>query len=247
VVTWTGDNSFEIGDVEYVCSPMLRGGFPSQPGRFCLVKPRSEVEAYEQLLHDLAPRVIVEVGTFDGASTAFFADVARPTKLVGIDRRPTRSVALDDFVARRHLGGVLLAHYGVDQGDAPKLRGIVGADLDGQCIDLVIDDASHLLDLTRRTFNTLFPLVRPGGTYVIEDWWWAHATASESILPDEVPMTVLVFELVMACASAPGVISNVVANRNWVVVERGPAALDSTSFDLSTCYGPRGRALLTNP
>ena len=244
MISWTGDDSFEIGDVEYVCSPMLRGGFASKPGRFCLVKPRSAVEAYEQLLLDIAPHVVVEIGTYDGASTALIAELAHPDKLIGIDRRETRSIALDDFITRRGLSGAVSAHYGVDQGDAPRLREIIGTELDGRPIDLVVDDASHLLELTRRTFNTLFPFVRPGGAYVIEDWWWAHATASESILADEVPMTVLVFELLMACASAPDVVSNVVANRNWVIVERGTATLDPASFALSSSYGPRGRALV---
>jgi hypothetical protein len=249
VVRWTGESSFEIGDfedVEYVCSPLLQGGFRSEPGRFCLVKPRSAVEPYERLLGDLSPRVIVEVGTYDGASTAFFAEIAQPDKLIGIDRRETRSVALDDFIARRGLSGVVSAYYGVDQGDAPRLREIVDTELEGRHVDLVVDDASHLLALTRRTFNTLFPCVRPGGVYLIEDWWWAHADASESLLIDEVPMTVLVFELVMACAAAPGAIASITANRNWVVVERGGEPLDPESFDLSTCYGPRARALVTN-
>ena len=41
-------------------------------------------------------------------------------------------------------------------------------------IDLVVDDASHLYEQTKATFAMLFPLVRPGGNYVIEDWSWAH-------------------------------------------------------------------------
>lgn len=246
MITWTGAGSFEIADIEYVCTPMLQGGFASVPGRFCLVKPRSAVEAYEQLLRGLIPRVIVEVGTYDGASTALFAEIARPDKLVGFDRRETASVALEDFITRRGLGGVVSVHYGVDQGDATRLAEILDVELDGRPIDLVVDDASHRLALTRRTFNALFPLVRAGGVYLIEDWWWAHAGEAESILPDEVPLTVLVFELMMVCASAPGVISSVTANRNWVIVERGNETLDAASFDLSTRYGPRGRALVAD-
>lgn len=36
--------------------------------------------------------------------------------------------------------------------------------------DLIVDDASHLGDKTRATFDMLWPLVGPGRTYVIEDW-----------------------------------------------------------------------------
>jgi hypothetical protein len=37
--------------------------------------------------------------------------------------------------------------------------------------DLIVDDASHLGKLTRITWELLWPLVRPGGWYVIEDWF----------------------------------------------------------------------------
>ena len=37
--------------------------------------------------------------------------------------------------------------------------------------DLVVDDASHDGALTGRTLEHLWPLVAPGGFYVIEDWF----------------------------------------------------------------------------
>jgi predicted methyltransferase len=40
--------------------------------------------------------------------------------------------------------------------------------IDDQLLDLVVDDTSHL-GPTRASFNTLFPRLRPGGVYVIED------------------------------------------------------------------------------
>jgi hypothetical protein len=135
--------------------------------------------------------------------------------------------------------------YGVDQGDTRRLRAIVAAEIGDQSVDLVVDDASHLLAPTRRTFNCLFPFLRPGGTYAIEDWWWAHTYASEAFSPAEVPLSVMVFEMVLACAYSPAVISDVTTSRNWALITRGEADLDSDSFDLSQCYGTRGRALVT--
>lgn len=42
--------------------------------------------------------------------------------------------------------------------------------------DLIVDDASHQGWRTAVTFNNLWPLVRPGGYYVIEDWFYGwHA------------------------------------------------------------------------
>jgi hypothetical protein len=36
--------------------------------------------------------------------------------------------------------------------------------------DLIVDDASHIGHLTAATFTSLWPLVVPGGFYVVEDW-----------------------------------------------------------------------------
>ena len=44
-------------------------------------------------------------------------------------------------------------------------------EFDGR-LDLVIDDASHELHATKASFETLFPLPRSGGWYIIEDWIW---------------------------------------------------------------------------
>jgi SAM-dependent methyltransferase len=41
--------------------------------------------------------------------------------------------------------------------------------LDGS-FDLIVDDASHIGSLTAITFRNLWPLVKPGRYYVIEDW-----------------------------------------------------------------------------
>ena len=244
MVSWIDADSFEIEGTQFVCCPALRGGFQSAPRRFCLVKPRSAVEAYERLLDSAAPKNIVEVGVFDGASSAFIAELARPRKLVGIDLAKPTSDALVEFIERRHLDDVVSMHFNVDQADASQLESIVAAEFGEEDLDLVIDDASHLLDATRRTFNALFPRLRPGATYIIEDWWWANTYKSEVIWPDEAPLSSMVFELVLAGAYEPEIVANVTTNRNWALVTRGDAVIHAETFELSQCYGPRGRALM---
>jgi cephalosporin hydroxylase len=63
-------------------------------------------------------------------------------------------------------------HYGVSQDDAKKLKEIVNTDFGGE-LDLVVDDASHFYEQTKTSFKTLFPLVRLGGLYIVEDWSWS--------------------------------------------------------------------------
>ena len=239
MLRWRGD-SFRIDEFEYVCRPLAVNSFPSEPGRFCLLKPIDAVEAFEELLLRVRPRSIVEVGMHDGASTAFFEQIARPAKIVGFDLRKDSSPALTDFIERRQLRSILRPYYNVDQSDAQHIREIIDFEFDGP-VDLVVDDASHLLNPTRQTFNALFPALGPGGIYVIEDWWWAHA--ERPIWIDEAPLTALVFELLLASAYEPEIVASVTASRDWASVIRGPTTLDET-FDLSACYGDRGRDLL---
>lgn len=40
--------------------------------------------------------------------------------------------------------------------------------------DIIIDDGSHVNEHIITSFNTLFPLLRPGGFYVIEDLWTTY-------------------------------------------------------------------------
>jgi hypothetical protein len=242
VLTWINDDSFEIGDTTFVCRP-IGHRFPSEPGRFCLLKPRHEVEWYERFLADRAPQRIVEVGAYDGASSALFAELARPQRLVAIDQREEPTAAFTDFIARRGLTGVVTPSYGVDQADAPRLREIVTEAFGAVELDLVVDDASHLVEPTRITFNCLFPRLKPGGMYLIEDWSWAHSGLGH-LWEDRQPLTKVIFELVLACASRPQAVANVHVFKNYVLVERGPQAIDPRSFDLASCFGPRAAAVL---
>jgi hypothetical protein len=47
----------------------------------------------------------------------------------------------------------------------------------------VLDDASHQYEPTKASFETLFPLLRPGGLYIIKDWSWGCWPT----LPDKFP------------------------------------------------------------
>ena len=246
VVTWIADDAFELGGTTYFCRP-VGGRFPSEPGRFCLLKAPPEVEWYEHFLRDRSGRSIVEVGSYDGASSAFFAEIAHPTRLITIDRRPEPTAALTEFIARRDLGAVVTPYNGVDQGDTTRLREILDEAFGTAPIDLVVDDASHLVDLTRTTFNCLFPRLAVGGSYVIEDWAWAHNfMGKDHPLADQRPLTALIFELILACASQPKVVKSVNVFRHCAVIERGPAEIDPATFDLAKCFGPRGAALIAD-
>lgn len=77
------------------------------------------------------------------------------------------------YVESRSLEERISTYWGVDQSDQAKLRKIVVSEFSGP-LDLVLDDASHLFAETKTSFETLFPMLRPGGLYIIEDWAWSY-------------------------------------------------------------------------
>src|ERR1044071_9872210 len=113
---------------------------------------------YDRIFAELqtnAP-VIVELGVQSGGSLRLWKDTFPDATIIGFDASlPDNCVALNCTLVQ-------------------GLQGVV-ADLEkilahADPIDIVIDDCSHLAAPTRLAFNTLFPHVRPGGFYVVEDW-----------------------------------------------------------------------------
>jgi hypothetical protein len=117
-------------------------------------------------------KAIFELGIWDGGSTVFWFEYFRPTKLVAVDYLDREDdPAFRGYVGRENLSGRLKTYWRTDQSDRERLQAIV-ADEFTTPLDLVIDDASHELHATRASFETLFPLLRPGGMYLVEDWAW---------------------------------------------------------------------------
>ena len=241
MIEWTGESEFRVGSTEFVCC--LPGTeIESTPKRFMIQKARWAIDEYALLIELLRPRTILEVGLLRGGSIALLSLLAQPEKLVGVELSPQRLPHLDAFVADHGLGDRVSLHYGVDQSDAGALDRICDEDLPGG-IDLVIDDASHDWEPSRATFEALFPRLRPGATYLLEDWSWAHAPFR--IRRDRTALTVLVFELALACARHPELIERVDINTDWALIRRGAGELPAGSpFRLGELTDERGRGLV---
>lgn len=196
------------------------------PGEDGLVlwKTRALVEQYRSFWAERAaftPRRVFELGLWKGGSVAFWAEALQPERLVGVDlRRASGSPAFESYLAD-HAAKVAV-HWGIDQRDQSRLGALADAGFEGP-LDLVIDDASHLYDPTRTSFEALFPRLRPGGLYIIEDWAWAHwprFQGAASPFAREIPLTRLVAELVAAVGSGDQVRA-VSVRRGFVAIERG--------------------------
>jgi SAM-dependent methyltransferase len=245
-ITWLSNERFTVGETVFQTPPpgMLLTPDPMEGVDFFVMKDRALIERHASLIAELRPQRIVELGVFTGGSTALLAELAAPTTLVAVDNRPVEP-ALQAFLARRGLEHAVRVHDDVDQADRARLAEIVG----GEPLDLVVDDCSHLYAPTRASFNELFPRLRPGGQFVIEDWRWAHPhldADDDGLFEGETPLTRLIFEIVLAVPSVPGLIDEVVIDEESVRIARGDAPIDPPGFDIAACCRPRGRQLLAD-
>lgn len=252
--------AFEVDGVEFVSGYVPE----STSERFYIVKTPELIERYRQVCAEFASGRVMELGIAEGGSTAFMALVARPEKLVAIDLEPEPLPALDEFIAQRGLQGTVVPLYGVDQADRSRLHSIVREHFGTGGIDLVVDDCSHMHDPTRASFEALFPFMRPGGLYLIEDWNNDHrmrdaVSASlreqleagdedlrrqlrESLATEREPgqrhqpLTQIAIELMLARASSGDVVASVTVDDAWISVRRGPAEVDPETFALGGLY-----------
>jgi predicted O-methyltransferase YrrM len=252
MLNWEDDVRFVLGGVTFQTVPpeeFMPREVPGE-GEFAIFKSPALVEHYAALVTELRPQRVFELGISMGGSTVFFTELARPRRLVAIDLRPREDVIerIERLAADRGLSGALRTVGEVDQADRPRLAQIIEEEFDGSSLDLVVDDCSHMYEPTRASFNELFPRLRPGGVYVIEDWAWAHnpldSDHPEGWLPDEVPLTRLLFEIGLAIPSVPGLIKEISIDGEAAVITRGDAEVDPSDFDISACSSPRGQALL---
>jgi hypothetical protein len=213
-----------------------------------LYKTKELVEQYRLFFShypNFHPHQVFELGIFDGGSTVFWYELFKPNKFVAIDILDrTDSPYFRRYVESHGLRQQIKTYWKTDQNDKKKLRSICTSEFTGN-LDLVIDDASHMYEPTRSSFEALFPLCKPGGLYIIEDWAWGHWP--DFIKPDhpwancEV-LTRLVTELVESAGTSPLLISNMVVYQGFVVIERGPLQFEnSRDFNLEQHIVRRSR------
>ena len=225
-------------------------------GPVTLKKPHWMIERYLALAEDYQGANMVELGLWDGGSTVFLAAVFAPRALIGfeLDDRPLPH--LEQYIESAPSGMVIHGAVGVDQSDTATLGRILDAHIDGP-LDVVIDDASHMLDPSTASFEYLFPQLREGGVYVLEDWSHDHQTAEGIRLAIEdgtldpaafegldVPshtMSRLLLDLVLLSGSGNGMIDDIWIRQGFAEIRRGAAPLTVGEFSVRDAIGAIGR------
>ena len=134
-------------------------------------KPQACIAEYARLFadHRERPIALLELGVYAGQSLLIWREYFPLATIVGIDTNaaPYR-IAMENVQFLR------------GSQDDPSILDRAGR-ISGEGFDIIIDDASHVGKLTRRSIDYLFPKwLKPGGIYVIED-------LRASFYPDLVP------------------------------------------------------------
>lgn len=167
---------FSLGGESFVMDVSVKERQPSTSDTFTIVKTESYLRVYEHLAADFRPRSILELGVFQGGSYVLLDKLFKPRRMSAVEISSQPVAPLLRYVAAMEDRFV---HFSTSQSDRESLTRIVRDELAGE-LDFVVDDASHTYEQTKASFEFLFPLLQPGGIYVVEDWSWAHAPKHQS-------------------------------------------------------------------
>ena len=113
---------------------------------------------YERFFDPLRnqPVTLLEVGVYQGGSIRTWEEYFASGRIVGIDIDP----ATRRFASSR---------ITIEMADQSNIQDLVGIGVRFGPFDVVIDDGSHLWDHQILTLQYMYPFLRPGGYYVLED------------------------------------------------------------------------------
>ena len=194
------EGRFSLGGENFVIDMSKGNRAQSTSAAFTIVKNEPYLQVYDDLAAAFSPRSILELGIFQGGSYVLLDKLFKPQRMSAVDIRREPVAPLCHYVADKDGRFV---HFSTSQSDPEALEHIVRDELVNE-LDLVVDDASHTYEQTKASFEILFPLLQPGGIYLIEDWSWAHHRDFQS--PDapwfERPaLSNLLFEQIMLMSS----------------------------------------------
>jgi len=127
------------------------------------------VPEYESLGRKIGPQGhVLELGVREGTSLLLWQELFPGGLVAGVDNDAEGTACWPAGTVEIRLG----------QDDPEMLR--LAGEASPEGYDLIVDDASHVGALTAKSFEMLWPLVKRGGWYVIEDFHlgyqpeWAH-------------------------------------------------------------------------
>lgn len=117
----------------------------------------SYIEHYSKLFDSIkdTAQCIVELGVCRGGSIKLWREYFSKAKIIAFDIYP-ECIKFNNIYSNIHIH--------IMDCTKPEILPLVPDNS-----DIIIDDASHVLEQTLKSFTLLWPKVKPGGFYIIED------------------------------------------------------------------------------
>ncbi len=148
----TGDTKFEPNEIGHQKTPEI-------------------IDAYNDLFLNVypsfQPRRMLEIGIWHGGSLAMWREIFDACEIVGVDPNDRIQAA-----ARKHFSENSRIHCNFFACPNPTLS-MMGY------FDLIIDDGRHGVEFVIPSFEILWPMLNPGGLYIVEDWKPDHCKPME--------------------------------------------------------------------
>jgi cephalosporin hydroxylase len=260
-VDWQSETSFVVDGLEFY-GDLKSYTERTTPERVAILKDSRLLRQYLDFLAPHRVENLLELGIWQGGSPLFYGlatDVKRVVALDIIHKDPAadpdmdpalrlsyRNPAIDEIIFAHNLGERVKLHFGTSQADPAAVTAIIDSEFGGAPIDLVIDDASHHYDLSRKSFDIIFPRLREGGLYIIEDWQWAHMDDARyqngEVFGGQPALTNFIFELLVAYGGHPDLFWNIVVRDWFVALQKGSKQLPP-DFTLDSVLRMRGKSL----
>jgi SAM-dependent methyltransferase len=120
---------------------------------------------YERFFHPIHLRVltVLEFGVSEGKSLLTWRDYFLRSRIIGVDINP-------DAIQFRS------ERIEIEIGDQSNIADLLRIARQFGPFDIILDDASHKWDHQILSLQQMFPYLRPGGFYVVEDTHTSHGT-----------------------------------------------------------------------
>lgn len=116
------------------------------------------LQFYERFLGHLRqlPITLLEIGVYQGGSIRTWEEYFPNARIIGMDIDPnTRRFATQRIT--------------IEMADQSNIQDLVRVGVQHGPFDLIVDDGSHIWDHQILTLQYLYPFLRPGGYYILED------------------------------------------------------------------------------
>lgn len=110
---------------------------------------------------------LIEIGVYDGASVKMWSEYFKNGSITGVDINPE---------VVKHSG----ERIHIEIGDQSSIECLIKLAMERGPFDVIVDDGSHIWDHQITTLQYLFPFLKSGGIYILEDIDTSYGTFADA-------------------------------------------------------------------